>query len=188
LPVLIGTPTPFSPIQIIILELFMDLAASAGFVSEPQEKDIYSRLPGNPKLPIFNKELVKDIFLKGVSLFLAVEIFYFWTLSQKLNLKEIQTFAFSAWMVGHIVLAFVSRSDKETLISQGPFTNRVINLWAILAFGFLILGIYLPVFRERFNLAPIGILQFFSIILITNLIIGIWEIKKYVKKISQSFQ
>jgi Ca2+-transporting ATPase len=181
LPVLMGTPMPFSPIQIIILELFMDLAASAGFVSEPQEKDIYFRGPRNPKLPIFNKELLKDIFLKGVSLFSAVMIAYFWAISKKLSLREIQTFSFSAWMVGHIALAFVSRSDKETLISQGPFTNRVINLWAIFAFGFLILGIYLPAFRERFNLAPIGIFQFLSIILITNLIIGIWEMKKYVK-------
>jgi len=180
LPVLIGAPMPFSPIQIIILELFMDLAASAGFVSEPQEKDIYSRLPRNPKLPIFNKELLRDIFLKGVSLFLAVMVAYFWALSQKLSFREIQTFAFSAWMVGHIVLAFVSRSDKENLFSQGFFTNRIINLWAIAAFGFLILGIYLPTFAERFNLFPIEILQFFSIILITNLIIGIWEIKKYI--------
>jgi len=83
-------------------------------------------------------------------------------------------------MVGHIALAFVSRSDKENLFSQGLFTNRIINLWAIAAFGFLILGIYLPNFAERFNLFPIGILQFFSIILITNLLIGIWEIKKYI--------
>ena len=182
LPVLIGTPMPFSPIQIIILELFMDLAASIGFVSEPPEKDIYFRKPRNPKLPIFNKELLKDIFLKGVSLFSAVMIAYFWALSQKLSFREIQTFAFSAWMVGHITLAFVSRSDKENLFSQGLFTNRIINLWAIAAFGFLILGIYLPTFRERFNLFPIGILQFFSIILITNLLIGILEIKKYLNQ------
>jgi len=182
LPVLIGTPMPFSPIQIIVLELFMDLAASMGFVSEPPEKDIYFRKPRNPKLPIFNKELLKDIFAKGVSLFLAVMIAYFWALSQKLSFREIQTFAFSAWMVGHIALAFVSRSDKENLFSQGIFTNRLINLWAISVFGFLILGIYFPTVAERFNLVPIGIAQFFSIILITNLLIGILEIKKYLNQ------
>ncbi len=35
LPVLLGLPLPFSPVQIIVLELFMDLAASVGFVAEP---------------------------------------------------------------------------------------------------------------------------------------------------------
>ena len=43
LPVLAGLPLPFSPIQIILLELFMDLAASAGFVAEPAEADIARR-------------------------------------------------------------------------------------------------------------------------------------------------
>jgi len=38
LPAVAGLSLPFSPIQIIILELFMDLAASAGFVAEPAEK------------------------------------------------------------------------------------------------------------------------------------------------------
>jgi Ca2+-transporting ATPase len=45
LPVIAGLPLPFSPIQIIVLEMFMDLAASAGFVAEPAEADIALRPP-----------------------------------------------------------------------------------------------------------------------------------------------
>jgi tryptophanyl-tRNA synthetase len=37
LTVLAALPLPFSPIQIILLELFMDLGASAGFTAEPAE-------------------------------------------------------------------------------------------------------------------------------------------------------
>jgi Ca2+-transporting ATPase len=36
----LGLPFPFSPIQIILLELFMDLGASASFVAEPPEPSI----------------------------------------------------------------------------------------------------------------------------------------------------
>ena len=35
LPVLLQLPVPFAPIQIILMELFMDLAAAAAFVAEP---------------------------------------------------------------------------------------------------------------------------------------------------------
>jgi Ca2+-transporting ATPase len=49
LPVIFGIPMPLAPIQIILLELFMDLAASVGFVAEPKEKDIYFRPPRNLK-------------------------------------------------------------------------------------------------------------------------------------------
>jgi len=59
---------PFSPIQIILLELFMDLAASAGFVAEAKEKNIYTRPPRNPGEKIFNDKMIKDLLTKGVVL------------------------------------------------------------------------------------------------------------------------
>ncbi len=47
-----GIPFPFSPIQIILLELFMDLGASASFVAEPPEPSIDQRPPHDPKDPV----------------------------------------------------------------------------------------------------------------------------------------
>jgi len=181
LPVLLGLPLPFAPIQIIVLELFMDLAASAGFVAEPKEKGIYSRTPRDPREPIFKKEVIQDILIKGTILFLAVTVIYFYALYQKLSLVEAQTFAFSAWIFGHIVLAFVSRSDKETLFSLGLFTNKIINIWALGAISFLISGISLPILSQRFNLTKINLIQILLIALIVILIIGFLEIKKYFK-------
>ncbi len=39
-----------------------------------------------------------------------------------------QTSAFAAWIIGHVVMAFVSRSDRESILSLGVFTNRVMNI------------------------------------------------------------
>ncbi|MCZ7392179.1 MAG: cation-translocating P-type ATPase, partial [Candidatus Methanoperedens sp.] len=101
LPVLLDMPMPFAPIQIILLELFMDLAASAGFVAEAKEKNIYSRPPRNPRENIFNNQVIKDFLTKGIVLFAAVISVYFYARSQSLSLRETQTFAFSAWIFGH---------------------------------------------------------------------------------------
>ena len=76
LPVLFGIGLPFAPIQIILLELFMDLGASAGFVSEPPERNIYTRPPGDPKKPVFDRKMVKDIGIRGAFLFTAVMAVY----------------------------------------------------------------------------------------------------------------
>ncbi|MGB8216809.1 MAG: cation-transporting P-type ATPase [Candidatus Methanoperedens sp.] len=178
LPVLLGTPMPFAPIQIILLELFMDLAASAGFVVEAKEKNIYLRPPRNPRENIFNNQVVKDFLTKGVVLFAAVMSVYFYAQSQNLSLRETQTYAFSAWIFGHIFLAYISRSDKESIFSLGIFANKVINLWAVVAIGFLILGIYVPFLNDRFNLAAIDFIQLILIALVMVLIIGSLEIKK----------
>ena len=178
LPVLLGIPMPFAPIQIILLELFMDLAESAGFVTEPKEKDIYSRPPRNPKESVFNIRAIKDILVKGVVLFAAVTSVYFYARWQNLNLIQSQTFAFAAWIFGCIVLAFISRSDKESIFSLGIFTNKIINLWAVAAITFLVLRIYLPFLNERFNLISINFIQLVFIALAEMCIIGSLEIRK----------
>ncbi|MCX9011278.1 MAG: cation-transporting P-type ATPase [Candidatus Methanoperedens sp.] len=178
LPVLLGIPMPFAPIQIILLELFMDLAASAGFVAEAKEKNIYSRPPRNPREDILNNQAIKDFLTKGVFLFIGVTSVYFYARSQNLSLREAQTFAFSAWIFGHIFLAYISRSDTEPIFSLGVFSNKVINLWAVAAITFLIMGIYLPFLNDRFNLAPISFTWLILIALVMVFIIGLLEIKK----------
>jgi Ca2+-transporting ATPase len=133
-PVLLDLPLPLAPIQIILLELFMDLAASAGFVAEPAERSIYE--PGRKK-KLFDKSMLAGIGLSGLSLFAAVFGSYVFALYRGLPVAEAQTYAFTAWLIGHILLAFVSRSDREPLVTLGPFTNRAMDVWALAAFLFL---------------------------------------------------
>jgi Ca2+-transporting ATPase len=179
LPVLLGIPMPFSPIQIVILELFMDLAASAGFVAEPKEKDIYSRPPRDPKERALSRGVVAGIFVRGTALFVCVIIAYFYARSRGMGLAETQTFAFSAWIFGHIFLAMASRSSKKTVLSLGIFSNPVINLWAAGSVSFLFLGIYVPALRERLNLAPIGGTSVLAVASLALIVIGSLEIRKY---------
>jgi len=178
-PVLLGIPMPLAPIQIIILELFMDLAASAGFVAEPSEKDIYTRAPRNPKENIINNNVIKDILIKGFVLFAGVTLVYLYARSQNLSLIESQTLAFIAWIFGHIILAYISRSDKEPIFSLGIFTNKVMNIWAASAIGFLILGIYLPFLNKNLNLIEINFVQFLLTALVMIVIVGLLELRKF---------
>lgn len=178
LPTIIGIPMPFAPIQIIVLELFMDLAASAGFVGEPAEKDIYTRPPRNPKDGVLGGKAVSDIIVKGLILFATVTATYLLALSKNLPMVQSQTLAFSAWIFAHIALAFVSRSDHESIFSQGPFSNKVINVWAILAIVFLALGIYLPAAGNQFNLTAIGLPAILAVAGFSMLTAGFVEIKK----------
>ena len=71
-----GIPFPFSPIQIILLELFMDLGASASFVAEPPEPSIDRRPPHDPRIPFLNTPMVTGIALGGAALWVAVFIPY----------------------------------------------------------------------------------------------------------------
>jgi Ca2+-transporting ATPase len=159
LPLVLGVPLPFAPIQIIVLELFMDLAASAGFVTEPAERTIYSRMPRNSRARFPDSRMIIEIAMSGASLFAAVMLSYFYALSQNLSGVEAQTFAFSAWIMGHIILAFVSRSENEPLYILGPLSNRVMDVWAVLAFSFLLVAVSVPSVGLQLRLSTLTVSQ-----------------------------
>ena len=173
-------PLPFAPIQIIVLELFMDLAASAGFVTEPAEKTIYDRKPREPNAKFPDSKMITDMAISAASLFVAVMLAYSYAGSQNLDPVTIQTYAFSAWIMGHIILAFVMRSEKEPLSALGPLSNRIMDLWAVLAFTFLVVALTVPPVTSQLKLAPIAPGQFAIVLGFALLAISWQEIAKFI--------
>jgi Ca2+-transporting ATPase len=150
-------PLPLAPIQIIVLELFMDLAASAGFVTEPAEKTIYDRKPREPKAKFPDSKMIVDMAVSAASLFVAVMLTYLYAWSQNpqnFDPVTLQAYAFSGWIMGHIILAFVMRSEKEPLYALGSLSNKIMDLWAVLAFAFLIAALAIPPVTSLLKLAP----------------------------------
>ncbi len=181
LPAVLGIPLPFSPIQIIIIELFMDLAASAGFVAEPEERNLFLRPPRDPKEKVLSAGAIADFFQKGLALFVTVLGAYLYSIHAGLGFRETQTFAFCAWIFGHIFLALISRSKTEPVFSRGIFTNKVIDVWAAVAVSFLFLTVFSPFLGARFNLVPIRLHQMLAIAVCAVIPIGALELKKYAK-------
>ena len=139
-PIALGIPLPFAPIQIIILELFMDLAASATFVAEPEESGAMKKPPISPSEKFINKPMLTTLFLGALSLFVAVTATYLFTWYAAQSIPYARTVAFATWMFGHIFLALNFRSDREPLIKEGLLSNKVMLIWALLVFATLIVG------------------------------------------------
>ena len=156
LPVVAGLPLPFSPIQIIVLEMFMDLAASAGFVAEAAEADITRRCPRRTATALFDDAAARAVLFKGVLLFAAVMAAYGWAHWRGLSPAAVQTCAFAAWMAGHVALAFISRSDRHWITRQGLFSNHVMNLWALAAITFVLLATYVSPLREALHFVSVA--------------------------------
>ncbi len=153
--VLAQLPVPFAPVQIIVMELFMDLGASTTFVAERPEGDVMARPPRDPKQPFMDGAMQFGIFAGGLSLAAAVVAAYLWTLSQGLGLVEAQTAAFATWMIGHLALAAHMRSERQPLLRLGLLSNGPYLLWAAGALALLALGIAVPFFQGILHLAPL---------------------------------
>ena len=187
-PIILGAPLPFSPIQIIVLELFMDLAASATFVAEPAETGVMNKPPNDPKEKFMNKKFLVSIALGAIGLFAAVSAAYLFTWFQNpaLNnpevIKHAQTVAFATWMLGHILLALNLRSEREPLSKLGVLSNKVMVAWALIVVAVLLLGVTVPFIAGALKITSLNLVDW--VVVIVAAVLGtFWlEIKKVLWK------
>ncbi|HLE06722.1 MAG TPA: cation-transporting P-type ATPase, partial [Candidatus Nanoarchaeia archaeon] len=179
MPLIIGLPLPFAPIQIIILELFMDLAASAGFVSEPAEKSVFYNKPKKKRDKFLDKFMIRGVFVSGFSLFAAVSVTYLFAVYSGFSVVVSQSYAFTAWIMGHLILAFISRSEREPLFSLKLWSNRLMNFWALAVIAFLLLVNLVPFVSSQLRLVPLGIPELGIVFVISLVSIGWRELVKF---------
>jgi P-type Ca2+ transporter type 2C len=144
LPVLLRVPVPFAPVQIILMELFMDLAASVTFVNEPPESDLMHQPPRNPQSPFMDRGMVSSVVTSAAGLFAAVSLAYLVTWYLGGGIVRAQTVAFVTWLLGHVLLALNMRSEREPLLRLGFFSNRLMVVWGCATLIFILLAVFVP--------------------------------------------
>jgi len=179
--VLAHLPVPFEPVQIIVLELFMDLGASTTFVAEPPEEDVMARRPRDPRLPFMDRTMQLGIFGGGLSLAAVVLVPYLWVSWHGGSVVEAQTAAFVAWMLGHVVLAAHMRAEHQPLLRTNPFANLPFLIWLAAAVALAGLGLEVPFFAARLHLGPLAPSTWTIIVLSALLFPAWWEIWKWVR-------
>ena len=177
-PIVLGVPLPFAPIQIIVLELFMDLAASATFVAEPEEIGTMKNPPVDSNEKFMNRSMQVSLVLGALSLFAAVTATFLFTWYQTQNLPLAQTVAFATWMLGHIFLALNFRSEKEPLIKIGFFSNKIMIFWALTVVATLLLGTNLPFIHDSLRITYLS-LSDWALVIAVSFVATFWmELKK----------
>ena len=179
--VLAQLPVPFEPVQIIVLELFMDLGASTTFVAEPPEEDVMARPPRDPRRTFMDRAMQLGIFGGGLSLGAAVLVAYLWAWHESGDLVSAQTAAFTAWMVGHVVLAANMRAERQPLLRTNPLANRPFLVWATAALALPILGTTLPFLDARLHLAALTPTTWAVVLIAALLFPSWWELAKWLR-------
>jgi len=182
LPVIFDVQLPFAPIQIILLELFMDLAASATFVVEPSETDVMKLPPRDPEAKFMDKQMNLGIIMGAISLIGAVLIVYFIALSAYPDPNRARTIAFATWMVSHVLLALNMRTIRDPLKDVGYLSNKMMIIWALGAIGVMFLIVYIPPLQDVLGVTAIGFLDWLFIFGI-SIIFSFWmELAKIISE------
>jgi len=152
-PAVLGLTPPFSPIMIILMELFMDLAASAAFVIEPAEEDLMARPPRPVNRPFLDQTMTRSIVTGGLALAIAV-LAAIWA-APEAAAEVVHSAGFIAWMWGHVLLAYIFRY-MHTPPYRHAFQNPVLNTWAGAALATAVVVISVPLIQTVFGTAALS--------------------------------
>jgi Ca2+-transporting ATPase len=180
LPTLLLVPVPFAPVQIILMELFMDLMAAASFVVERPESDLLDQKPRDPKTKFMDKAMTGSIVIGSLGLFAAVSTVYLTTWYGTHDLVTSQTVAFFAWLIGHVLLAFNMRSERQPILQLGLGSNRLMLIWGMAVIVFLILIALIPAARDLMKVSQLTLAQWGMITLATFIGTFWLEIRKFI--------
>jgi len=124
-----GRPLPFSPLQIVVLELFMDLGASVAFVNQPPEGDEMRRRPRDPRARIIDRRMLAGILAGGLTLAVLCGVTYLLGL-RWLGVDAARTLALASWLTGHAALGVVMGWERRPIEPRDLLANPAMLLWA----------------------------------------------------------
>lgn len=126
-PLALGQPAPFTPVQIVLLELFMDLGASVAFVAEPSAPEAMLQPPRAPGRRFLDRAEAIAIGLAATALFAGVLTAYLVVRSTEGAYASAA--AFAAWLVGHALVAWAMRARPLLNLRANP----AFPAWAVAA-------------------------------------------------------
>ncbi len=155
LPLAFGIPLILFPVHIAFLEMVVDPVSSIAFEAEPEEGDVMSRPPRNPKSPLFSVPLILWSLLQGTTVLVATAAIFLIAWQRGMPEAEVRSLAFVTLVVGNIAVILAGRSFSTSVMRAFTRPNPV--LWTVLGVDATLLATILswPPMRNLFRFGPL---------------------------------
>jgi P-type Ca2+ transporter type 2C len=155
LPLVFGLPIILLPMHIAFLELVVDPVCSVAFEAEPEERDIMSRPPRDPKGSLFSLPLIAWSLLQGTAVLGATATVFWIAFSRGMPEPEVRSLAFLTLVIGNVVLILAGRSFSTSVARA--FSRPNPTLWIVLGIDAMLLTFILGLesVRELFRFGPL---------------------------------
>ncbi len=127
-PLALGLPSPFKPVHIVLLELFMDVGASVAFVSEPTAPATMDRPPRDPASRFLDGTQLSAIALTAVGLIVAV-LPAFLIVHARSGTGMAIGAAVGGWLIANVAIAWILRARPGLPLRR----NIAFPVWALCA-------------------------------------------------------
>jgi len=175
-------PLPVLPIQILWKNFVEGSPQGMAFAFEPEEEDVMARKPESPKIPLLTKEILYLFLFGGILTDIILFLMFWFLYDQGLAIEKLRTFCFAGFAFGSFCYAFSCKNFRKNIWEYNPFSNKVLNLTLIFGITLLLLAIYLRPFQFLLKTVPLGIYEWWFLILFGFINLFLFELVKYFLK------
>jgi Ca2+-transporting ATPase len=175
---LLGLPVPLLAIHILWVNLITDGLPGLALAYEPAEKHSMQRPPTDPRQTIFADGL--GWFIVGVGGLVGALTIGMQAWSIRQGLPHWQTMAFTVLCFSQLGLALAIRSRRESIFTQGLFSNKPMLGAVALTMSLHLLIIYLPFGNRLFNTQPLTAAELGITLAVSSVVFWVVELQKLI--------
>jgi Ca2+-transporting ATPase len=178
----LGLPVPLLPLQILWINLVTDGLPGLALAAERPERDVMKRPPRPVREGMFARGLGAHVLWVGLFMAALTLGAQAWFVESGVTQARWQTVTFTMLcfvQLGHVLAV---RSERESLFTQGLFTNRPLLGAVLLAIGLQLAIIYVPALNRLFRTEPLAAPELAIAFGGAALVFGAVEIEKWVRR------
>lgn len=177
---ILGLPIPLLPIHILWINLVTDGLPGLALAVEPAEKEIMQRPPRHPQESIFAQGLGIQVVWVGLLMGLVCLSTQVWAIG--VGDRHWQTMVFTVLCLSQLGLALAIRSERESVFTQGLFSNKPLIGALVLTVALQLATIYVPFLNPIFHTAPLTFYELVITLILSSVVFVVVEIEKFIRR------
>jgi magnesium-transporting ATPase (P-type) len=180
--ILLGVPIPYTPSQLLWINLVTNGLQVLALTFEPGEKDVVRRPPRDPREGIMSRVLVERTVIVGLLISVGVVYNFVTELRAGVPLDQARTIAVTTMVFFQFFQAWNSRSETESVFRLSPFSNPFLLYGLVASVLAQLASIYFFAFQWVLRTEPLSLAEWIKIAVMSLTVILVVEIDKWTRR------
>ncbi len=182
LSIVFDLPMPLVAIQLLWLNVVTDGIQDFALSFEKAEKNIMNEKPRNPKEPLFDKNLLQEIIVSGLTIGLVVfAVWYYLIDVAHMDVAQARGYIMALMVFIQNIHVFTCRSEKNSAFSVPLRTNKLIVGGVLASVLLQVIVMEVPFMSKFLQTVSLPVLDLVYLFLIALVVLVVMEIYKKIK-------
>ncbi len=180
--IVLDLPMPLVAIQLLWLNIVTDGLQDFSLSFEKSEKNIMKEKPRNPKESIFDKDLLIEVLLSGLTIGIIVfSVWYFLLTKLNMEVSLARGYIMVLMVFMQNIHVFNCRSEKQSAFKMSIKDNPLIVFSIVLAIVLQIIIMEVPILSHFLQTSTVPITDMLILLMISSIILFVMELYKMIR-------